>query len=92
MYRYRITVESLSSTTEAQKLQFEAENHDDIFAIVRKMSGSLDLDEDATKAFAVGLKLFTETVLKNRDNPLFSPIKPALGEFMKALKGQHRSS
>ena len=72
-------------------LEFEVENHDDIFAIARRMSGKLDLDENATNAFALGLKLFGETILKNRDNPLFAQIKPSMGEFMRALKGNVRS-
>ena len=91
MYRYRITLESLSPETEDKELRFEVENHDDIFAIARRMSGKLDLDENATNAFALGLKLFGETILKNRDNPLFAQIKPSMGEFMRALKGNVRS-
>jgi Domain of Unknown Function with PDB structure (DUF3861) len=92
MYRYRITLESLSPETVAKELRFEVENHDDIFAIARRMSGKLGLDENATNAFALGLKLFGETILKNRDNPLFAQIKLSMGEFMRALKGNVRSS
>lgn len=86
MYKYRVTVESLSGNTQLDRLQFEAENHDDITAIAERLSGKLELDRDATLAFAVGLKLFGETILKNRDNPLFQSIKPAFGDFMKNLK------
>jgi hypothetical protein len=92
MYRYRITLESLSPETDARELQFEVENHDDIFAVARRMSGKWGLDENATNAFALGLKLFGETILKNRDNPLFAQIKPSMGEFMRSLKGSVRSS
>jgi hypothetical protein len=90
MYRYRITVESLTPGTAAQSMQFEAENHDDIFAIASRTvsSGRLGLDENATKAFVVGLKLFGETVLKNRTHPLFAPMKDALDDFIRNLKGQ----
>ena len=91
MYRYRITLESLSPATEAKELQFEVDNHDDIFAVAHRMSGKLGLEEDATNAFAVGLKLFGETLLKNRDNPLFGQIKVAMGEFMRSLKEKLRS-
>jgi hypothetical protein len=56
------------------------------------MSGTkLGLDEDTAKAFAVGLKLFGETILKNRENPLFTQMKLAMGEFMKSLKAKLRS-
>jgi hypothetical protein len=90
MYRYRITLESLSPATEAKELHFEVDNHDDIFAIARRMSGKLGLEEEATNAFALGLKLFGETILKNRDNPLFGQIKPSFGELMRSLKEKLR--
>ena len=88
MYRYRVTVESLSPAAESEPLRFEVENHDDIFAVVRKMSAREDLDAESVKAFAVGLKLFGEVVLRNRSNPMFGRIMPALGEFMHDLKGR----
>lgn len=88
MYRYRITVEALSENAENPSLQFTTENHDDIISIAQRLSGKFGLDEDGSKAFAIGLKLFGETVLKNREHPLFQGIKPALGDFMKELKRQ----
>jgi hypothetical protein len=88
MYKYRVTVESLSPPAESEPLRFEVENHDDLFAIVSKMSARADLDPDSVQAFAVGLKLFGEVVLRNRSNPLFAKIMPALGEFMRDLKGR----
>lgn len=86
MYRYRITVESLSPNTVADQLSFEADNHDDIFAIVERMRGNLDLDDDTTASFAVGLKLFSEVVLKHRNRAPFDAIRPAMKEFMPVLK------
>lgn len=92
MFRFRITVESLAPAAEAQSLQFEVENHDDIISIARGMPGRIEqLDDDAAKAFAIGLKLFGETILKHRTNPLFSPVKPVMAEFMKNLKQQLRA-
>ena len=92
MYRYRITVESLSPATEGEKLSFEAENHDNLFLIARNAVGHFNLDEDAAKAFAIGLKLFGETVLKNRNHPLFGSIKPAMGEFIKTMKAMKKEA
>ena len=88
MYRYRVTVEALSENPEQPSLTFEVVNHDDIPSIARRLSGKVAMDEDATKAFAVGLKLFGETILQNRENPLFVEIRPAFVEFMKKLKQQ----
>lgn len=41
---------------------------------------------DATAAFALGLKLFGETLLENRQHPLFEQLLPQFGQFMKHLK------
>jgi len=87
MYRYRVTLESLSANTEAQTLQFETDNHDDIFAIVKRTQARGVLDDESAKAFAVGLKLFSEVILKNREKPPYSEMKPILGELMKIVKG-----
>ena len=86
MYRYRVTLEPLTPDTNAEGLQFEAECHDDVAAIVQSLSEKLELDGESVKAFAVGLKLFAEIVLRNRQTEPFSQIRPALSEFNKTLK------
>lgn len=86
MHRFRIMVEPLSPSAEAPSLQFEIENHDDIVAIAGRMNGRFDLDEDSSKAMAIGMKLFGEVVLKNRQREPFSTIRPALAEFIQAVK------
>ena len=88
MFRYRVTLESLTPGTEAGRLQFETENHDDIFSVVRRMSDRPELDSASAAALAVGLKLFSGVVLQQRSHPLFSPLGEALGEFMRGLKGR----
>lgn len=88
MYRYRITLESLSPATMDRELKFEVENHDDLFKIANLMKGKFGLDEDATNALALGLKLLGETILKNRENPLFGGFKPQFADFNKSIKGE----
>ncbi len=88
MYRYRVSVESLTSDNQQPRLEFEVDNHDDITAAAARIAGKLDLDHNATLAFVVGMKLFGETILKNRHDPLFQSIKPAFMEFMSNLKGR----
>ncbi len=56
-------------------------------AIARRMSGKLGLDENATNAFALGLKLFGEAILKNRENPLFGQIKPSMVGIYEGAEG-----
>lgn len=90
-HQYEVTVKHMadaqgnpSAYTEA--LQFNAYNHDDIFKVLEHLSKANILDEEKTKAFAVGLKLFGETLLENKDIPLFKEFMPDFLQFMKALK------
>ena len=90
-HRYRITVEHLAdangqASAYGTPLQFETGSHDDLFAIVERARLRGDFDEVDTVAFAVGLKLFSEVMLKNRKNPVFEKLSPAMAEFMARLK------
>jgi len=38
--------------------------------------------------FIVGLKLFSEVMLRNRNNPLFEDFSHSFRDFMKKLKGK----
>ena len=60
-------------------LQFEVGNHDDIFKIVELMRSRGDLKENDATAFALGLKLFSEVMLENKQNPLFASFKNDFG-------------
>ena len=89
-HQYRITVEYLANAdgqpVDAVPLQFTAPNHDDVFALVAKMRERSGLGADDAARFVVGLKLMSEAMLENKDDPLFAALKPHFGEFMKALK------
>jgi hypothetical protein len=50
------------------------------------MSGRYDLDEESAKSMAIGMKLFSEIILKNRAREPFSEIRPAMADFIKAVK------
>lgn len=89
-HRYRVTLEHLTDAASAgsshEPLQFEVGNHDDIIAIVRRMRSRGDFDEQSATSFAVGLKLFSEVMLEQKDHPLFAAFKPHFQQFMKELK------
>ena len=92
-HRYRITLERISDSPEAEKaetLQFEAENHDDIFAIIARIRSKGQFDADAAAALGLGMKLFGETLLDSRNTPPFDALAPHFGQFMKTLKGDNR--
>ena len=79
MYNYRITLESLESTTQSQipqerTTQFQVQNHDDLSKIVDAVRAKGILDADKSAALAVSLKLFSEIVLEKRKDPLFAPL------------------
>ncbi|UQB68574.1 DUF3861 domain-containing protein [Epilithonimonas zeae] len=70
-------------------LSFEFDNHDDLFNIFEIIKSKKIFEDDNTSTeFALGLKLFTEVMLKNKQHPLFEELRPAIVEFMKKLKSQ----
>lgn len=67
--------------------EFQFENHDEIFEIIdRVQSKQLFEDEQQAQEFAIGLKMFSEVMIKNRKHPLFEKLSPAFASFMKKLK------
>lgn len=91
-YHYQITIQSLDPAEEGKDPEkpviFKIENHDNIFAVIRRTRKRLHFNDTTSMSFALGLKLLTEVVLENRNDPLFSGLKPAMVEFMKKLKVQ----
>lgn len=72
-----------------KNLSLEFDNHDDIFSIIEVIKSKKIFDDENTATeFALGLKLFTEVMLKNKQHPLFEELRLAIMEFMKKLKSQ----
>lgn len=95
-HQYHVTVQHLKdakgqASTYTERLEFYTGNHDDIFEIVERLKKAELFDDQTTKSFAVGLKLFSEVMLEHRDNPLFEDFVPQFGQFMKTLKQQVKS-
>jgi len=89
--RYKLSLESLGEgtgqTASSDRLEFEFENHDDIFKVIELAKGkNLFANGSDAVEFALGLKLFSEVVLRNRELSLFEDFKPAIGKFMTKLK------
>ncbi|CAB1210321.1 DUF3861 domain-containing protein [Acinetobacter bouvetii] len=90
-HQYEITVKHVadaqgnpSNYTEA--LQFNAYNHDDLFKVLALIQKANVLEGDKVTSFAIGLKLFGETLLENKNHPLFKDFLPQFAEFMKSMK------
>jgi len=88
--KYHLVLQELSSKdgSEGNKsLEFDFENHDDLFQIFEVIKAKKVFDNERTaQEFALGLKLFTEVMLKNKQHTLFEELRPAIMEFMKKLK------
>lgn len=78
--------------SEPRELQFEHRNHDDLFVIIERMRASAGLAPDDAAATAVGLKLLSEVMLREKRNPLFDPLREGMGEFIAALKSRSSAS
>ena len=89
-HEFRITVEHVADAAgnapDAPPLTFNAFSHDNILAIVDRVEKRGDFSPESARAFGVGLKLFSEALLENKDNPLFESFRSHFGEFMKKLK------
>ena len=62
-------------------------NHDEIFKIIEMIKSKNPFEnENQSAEFAIGLKLFLEVVMKNKNNPIFEDLLPAIKAFMPKLK------
>lgn len=93
VHEYEITFKHLKNNKgeilDNKVVDFVFVNHDDIDVILEKL-GEKNLFNDAeqTKQFVIGLKLFGDIMMRNKDMELFSEIQPAFISFMKKLKGK----
>ena len=90
-HQYRLQLDYLTDTKgekqQTEPVQIEFENHDNIFAIIEILKKKDPFEnKDQAVEFAIGLKMFGEVMIKNRNNPLFEELMPAFGIFMKKLK------
>ena len=91
-HQYRVTLEYVADAdnnpVNVAPLQFDAPNHDEILALIAKMSARSDLSQVDVTRFVVGLKLMSEVMLENKDDPLFYALKPHFTALMKELKSR----
>ncbi len=91
-YRYKFTMERVAGADGAVRgdaeapLQFEADNHDDLFHIVRLLRAKGAWSEEEAAQLAVGMKLFLEVGFHHRKDPLWEPLMPHLREFLGRVK------
>lgn len=89
--KYKLSLQEIElkdGTQQDKSVTFEFENHDNILDIIDRVQNSKLFSEADTKQFVVGLKLFSEVMMKNKHNPVFADIIPVFGQFMKKFKGE----
>jgi hypothetical protein len=89
---YKITLEH-TYNPKGDELQppvsVEFDNHDNIFDIIKVLQErNLFNDANQSSEFAIGLKMFSEVMLRNKDNALFEELLPEFKKFMQKLKGK----
>jgi len=88
-YNLVLTQISLANGEPGNQLPLDItfENHDEIFGIIEKIKQKDPFNNpDQAAEFALGLKLFSEVMIKNRENSLFRELLPAFKPFMEKLK------
>ena len=88
--RYHLRLEQVAAKEgafEPAALELIFSSHDDLLQIVqRSQAKPLFTSPEEAAQFAIGLKMFSEVMLKHRADPLFAELGPAFGPFMKKLK------
>lgn len=94
-HRYRVTIEHVGTPRDGLAKQpalvFETVNHDEIIGIVERIRASGHYAEDEAASLGIGLKLFSEVMLKRKDDPLFKALRPAISSFIGGLKDRSRA-
>ena len=88
---YQLTLEQITPANQIKientSVSFKFENHDEIFALVKQLQVKDPFkDEKQAAEFVIGLKLFTEVMIKNSNHPLFAGFFGEVQIFMKKLK------
>lgn len=89
-HQHRITLEYLGGKHAGpdlhQPLVFTADNHDDLFEIIKKVQAAGIFDRETSAALALGMKLFSEVMLKHKKDPMFEPMLAAYRDYISVFK------
>ncbi len=89
-HTFRVTLKHVAdhhgNPVDGGTYEFEAENHDNILDIIDLARGIPNLAENEAAAFALGLKLLTEVVMKHRGEAPFAEFWPHLSSLIRHIK------
>jgi hypothetical protein len=88
-HTYRLTIQEVDDAADRTpvSLSFYVSNHDDLMQVFDRVRERKAVPEVEAAEFALGLKLFSEVLLRHRREPLFAELLPHVGAFMRKLKG-----
>ncbi|KJG14283.1 MULTISPECIES: DUF3861 domain-containing protein [Photobacterium] len=90
---YRITIEEVESpSSTAQTMQFEFQDREDLFKIVKNLKEGCELDATQATRVGVALRLLGPVMVMNRKHPLFADFMPHFKTFMQSLKNTVKQS
>ena len=90
--KYRLTLQLLQQASGEnvpnKQLELTFDNHDEIFSIIERLQNKDPFNNKLQAVeFALGLKLFSEVMIKNGKHGLFEELNTVFPTFMKKLKG-----
>jgi len=88
-YHLKLTMLKKASGSEnlPEPLELFFQNHDDLFALMERIKEkNVFAQPSDSQEFIIGLKMFSEVMIKNRSYPLFEELLPAFRIFMEKLK------
>lgn len=90
--KYHLTLQLLQQADgkhePRKQLELDMENHDELFQIIDKLKAQNPFgNPEQIAQFAIGLKMFSGVMIKNRHHPLFEELGSAYRLFMMKLKG-----
>lgn len=69
-------------------MAFETGSHDDIITIPESVQAARMFDRDTSAALVLGMKLFSEVMLKHKKDPLFAPMLAAYLDYIRPFKAR----
>ncbi|SHI19105.1 DUF3861 domain-containing protein [Ferrimonas marina] len=85
---FRVIIEPIDAVGEMadQRLEFEVEDRENVFATVENIKAHTELDAQSATQLAVGLRILGPMMMQQRKHPLFVNFMPHFKDFMLNLK------
>ena len=86
LYRFAVAQINSNDDRSAPIVEFTSSHHEDLQLIISKLSERVSLEHNELCAFACGLKLLGEVLMKSKNDPLLKALRPHIGQMKKLVK------